>query len=143
MSDPIQAVLDRKGTHVEVTHPRMTVLAAVDRMNELHVGALMVSDGDRPLGILTERDVMIRVIARHLDPEATLVGEVMTRELVSIHPHATIAEAMVLMTDRRCRHLPVLEGDELRGILSIGDLMSWMVRDQERTIADLHDYICH
>lgn len=143
MSDRIDSVIARKGSHVEHTNPRMTVLAAVERMNALKIGALLVTDGDRPLGIITERDILARVIACGRDAATTPVGEVMTRNIVTIRPTATIAEAMVLMTDHHCRHLPVVDGDEVCGLLSIGDLTGWMVRDQQRTIEDLNDFICH
>jgi len=139
----IEEVLAHKGHTIETTHARATVLAAVERMNSLKIGALLVTDGDRPLGIITERDIMTRVIAQRIAPETALVGEVMTRRLVTICPEATIADAMMVMTDRRCRHLPVVEGDRVFGLLSIGDLMSWLVRDQQRTIEDLQDFICH
>lgn len=143
MSDRVHEVIEHKGRHVEITHPRETILAAVERMNKLKIGALLVSDGDRPLGILTERDILLRVVADKRSAETTTVGDVMTRVLVTVAPHATVSEAMVLMTDHRCRHLPVVDGEHICGLLSIGDLTGWMVRDQQRTIDDLHDFICH
>ena len=143
MSDRVYEVIARKGSNVEVTHPRETILAAVTHMNHRKIGALLVTDGDRPLGIITERDILERVIAVGAAPDLTPVGEVMTRQLHTIGPNATVAEAMVMMTDHCCRHLPVVEGDVILGLLSIGDLTGWMVRDQERTIHDLHDFICH
>ena len=143
MSDCVHHVLERKGAHVEITHPRESVRAAVERMNDLKIGALLVTDGDRPLGIITERDILARVIACGLAADSTPVGEVMTRALVTVPPSATVSEAMVLMTDFRCRHLPVVDGEEILGLLSIGDLTGWIVKDQERTIADLHDFITH
>lgn len=143
MSDRVYQVLASKGARVEVTHPRETILAAVAHMNQRRIGALLVTDGVRPLGILTERDILERVIAAGAAPDRTPVGEVMTRQLHTTGPRATIAEAMVLMTEHRCRHLPVVEGDDVLGLLSFGDLTGWMVRDQQRTIEDLHDFITH
>ena len=110
-------------------------------MNQAHVGALLVTDGERPIGILTERDVLVRVIAERRDPATTLVHEVMTRTLVTVTTETSVADAMVTVTDRRCRHLPVMDGDRVCGMISIGDLTSWLVRDQQRTIDDLHDYV--
>lgn len=146
MSDRIVDVLAHKGMHVERTHPRTTILAAVKRMNELRIGALLVTDSDREEeidGILTERDILTRVVARQVAAETTLVADVMTRTLVTIDVHASIAEAMVIMTNQHLRHLPVVDNGEVCGLVSIGDLMSYLVRDQEWTIHDLHEYICH
>ena len=143
MSDRVLNVLARKGTRVESVDPQMTVLDAVQRMNELHIGALLVTVAAHPIGILSERDVLTRVIAGQLRAETTRVVDVMTHSVITVDANATIAEAMILMTDNRCRHLPVLDGDQVCGMVSIGDLTSWLVRDHERTIHDLHDYICH
>jgi CBS domain-containing protein len=102
---------------------------------------LLVLERGRPVGIFTERDVLVRVVAAGLDPKVTPVGEVMTRSLVAVHSETTVGEAMRIITEKRCRHLPVVDDTRLRGLISIGDLTSWLVRDHERTIADLHDYI--
>ncbi|MCX5747386.1 MAG: CBS domain-containing protein [Proteobacteria bacterium] len=146
MNSRIQHVLERKGATVESAPPRMSVLTAVERMNELKIGALVVIDEQergRLLGILTERDILARVVATGRAPDATSIDEVMTRALVVVSAQATVDEAMILMTDHRLRHLPVVDGDRVCGLISIGDLTSWLVRDQQRTIDDLHDYICH
>jgi CBS domain-containing protein len=141
MYDRIGRVLEHKGRHVESTSIETTVLAAVEVMNTQRIGALVIIRGGLPVGIFTERDVLVRVMARGLDPAATLVGDVMTRDPITIRADATVNDAMVLITNARCRHLPVLEGGALCGLISIGDLTSWMVREQQRTIEDLHNYI--
>lgn len=141
MNEPLSKVLARKGHDIESVKPTETVLAAVEKMNDRHIGAVLVCDGGRLLGIFTERDILVRVIARGADPRTTPVGEVMTKNPFSIRSDATVNEAMRLITDRRCRHLPVIDGEELRGVISIGDLTSWLVRDQQRTIEDLEDYV--
>ena len=141
MNETIEKVLEHKGDTVEAIAPETSVLRAVERMNECHIGSLVVCDGDRPVGIFTERDVLVRVIARGLDPKRTPVGEVMTRDPIAIRPDVTITEAMLVITERRCRHLPVVDDNKLRGLISIGDLTSWLVRHQQRTIDDLHDYM--
>lgn len=141
MNAPIASVLEHKGDDVITVSPETTVLAAVRQMNDRRIGALLVVDRGRPVGIFTERDVLVRVISTGLDPEATPVGEVMTRNPVVIRSDATVAQAMVVITERRCRHLPVVDGTRLRGLISIGDLTSWVVRDQQRMIDDLHDYV--
>jgi CBS domain-containing protein len=141
MNAPIASVLEHKGDDVVTVLPETSVLAAVRQMNDRRIGALLVVDRQRPVGIFTERDVLVRVIAAGLDPEATPVGEVMTRNPVVIRSDLTVAEAMMVITERRCRHLPVVDGTRLRGLISIGDLTSWVVRDQQRLIDDLHDYM--
>jgi len=141
MNDPIARVLDHKGSDVETVPAETTVLTAVKRMNERKIGALLITVGGRPVGIFTERDVLVRVVAAGLDPKTTPVNEVMTRNPVVVRSEVTVNEAMMVITQRRCRHLPVIDDTGLRGLISIGDLMSWLVRHQQRTIEDLHDYM--
>jgi CBS domain-containing protein len=149
MNDCISRVLEHKGAHVETVPRDTTVFAAVERMNEQRIGALLVADNYRPgqpyrpIGIFTERDVLVRVIAKRLDPQTTTVGEVMTCDLITVHADATVTEAMSIITEKRCRHLPVVDDAGLCGLISIGDLTSWVVKDQELTIEDLHGYILH
>jgi CBS domain-containing protein len=141
MNDPIAHVLAHKGSNVETVSPETKVLVAVQRMNERKIGALLVIDRGRPVGIFTERDVLVRVVSAGLDPGTTPVNEVMTRSPVVIRSDVTVNQAMLVITERRCRHLPVIDDGELRGLISIGDLMSWLVRYQQRTIEDLYDYM--
>jgi CBS domain-containing protein len=141
MHDPISRLLDLKGSDVVTVSPETTVVTAVQRMNEHRIGALLVTERARPIGIFTERDVLVRVVATGLDPRTTPVNEVMTRNPVVVRSTVTVAEAMMVITERRCRHLPVIDDNGLRGLISIGDLMSWLVRHQQRTIDDLHDYM--
>ncbi|HET7505861.1 MAG TPA: CBS domain-containing protein [Kofleriaceae bacterium] len=141
MNDPVGKLLENKGNDVETVSPQTTVLTAVQRMNERKIGALVVLERDRPIGIFTERDVLVRVVAAGLDPKTTPVNEVMTRNPVVIRPEVTVSEAMLVITRRRCRHLPVMDERGLRGMISIGDLTSWVVRHQQRTIEDLYDYM--
>ena len=141
MNDPIAHVLAHKGSNVETVSPETKVLVAVQRMNERKIGALLVIDRGRPVGIFTERDVLVRVVSAGLDPGTTPVNEVMTRSPVVIRSDVTVNQAMLVITERRCRHLPVIDDGELRGLISIGDLMSWLVRNQQRTIEDLYDYV--
>jgi len=141
MNETIERVLADKGDTVEAVAPDTSVLRAVERMNECHIGSLVVCDGDRPVGMFTERDVLVRVVARGLDPKRTPVGEVMTRDLIAIRPDVTVTEAMLVITERRCRHLPVVDDRGLRGLISIGDLTRWIVRDREQTIEDLYEYL--
>jgi CBS domain-containing protein len=141
MNAPVEKILEQKGPRVETVAPQAMVIEAVQRMNEKRIGALLVIEGERPVGIFTERDVLTRVVGRRLDPNKTPVSEVMTRQLITINPASTVQEAMMVVTDTRCRHLPVLDGGKLVGMISIGDLTRWVVRDQQRTIDDLYDYV--
>lgn len=141
MSDRMRNVLDTKGHHVETTAPATTVLDAIQQMNAKRIGALVVVEDGLTIGIFTERDVLVRVVARGCDPSRTHVGEVMTTKLVTVDLDTTVAEAMRIVTDQRCRHLPVIDGGQLRGLISAGDLTKWLVRAQQRQIEDLHDYI--
>ncbi|HSR97082.1 MAG TPA: CBS domain-containing protein [Kofleriaceae bacterium] len=141
MNDPIANVLAHKGNDVVTVAPETTVLIAVKQMNDRKIGALLVLERGLPVGIFTERDVLVRVVVAGLDPKTTPVGEVMTRSPVAVCSGATVGEAMKVITERRCRHLPIVDDNRLLGLISIGDLTSWLVRDQERTIADLHDYM--
>jgi len=136
MTDLIRDVLDRKGRHVERVPPHATVYEAVELMNERRIGAVLVVEHGQPIGIFTERDVLMRVVARGLDATTTTVAKVMTRDPVTIRSDASVAHAMTVVTQSRCRHLPVIDDDALCGLVSIGDLTSWTVHDRERTIAD-------
>lgn len=141
MDIAVAKILETKGSEVEVTTPDTTVVAAVEQMNRRNIGALVVVDGERSIGIFTERDVLTRVIGKGRDPGRTPVGEVMTRALVAIEPEMTVRQAMAVVTEKRCRHLPVMAGGRLLGMISAGDLTRWTVRDQQRTIDELVDYV--
>ncbi|MGE5180651.1 MAG: CBS domain-containing protein [Acidobacteriota bacterium] len=141
MTDLISRVLERKGHHVETTTLDTTASAAVLRMNARRIGSLVVLDGVRIAGIFTERDVLVRVVAAGLEPRTTAVGHVMTRDPITIRPTTTVADAMRVINDQRCRHLPVVDGRGLCGLISHGDLTSWLIGAQQRTIHDLEDFI--
>jgi CBS domain-containing protein len=137
----VRDVIADKGSNVFTTTPVATVRAAVRTMNDHGVGALLVEVGGRPAGIFTERDVLRRVVDAGLDPETTRVGEVMTRELVTVAPLARVEEAMATMTERRFRHLPVLDEGRLVGMVSIGDLTRRVALRLEVEIQMMADYI--
>lgn len=141
MQTPVGTLLEEKGRKVVGVGPATTVAVAVKRMNESRIGSVLVLDGARLLGILTERDVLVRVVAAGRDARTTLVEEVMTRDLVRVGPGETVEEAMLVMSRARCRHLPVMEGEELLGIVSIGDLLSWLVRHQQHRIEGLLRFV--
>ncbi len=117
------------------------VFEALKRMAENDIGALLVVDNGKLAGIISERDYARKVILRGKSSHDTLVSEIMTERLVCVQPKNTVDECMALMTDKRIRHLPVLEDDRLVGVLSIGDLVKETISDQEITIKQLESYI--
>jgi len=137
----VSSVLAEKGRGVYTIGRGATVAEAVREMNEKGVGALLVMDGRKPAGIFTERDVLRRIVDADRDPAMTRVAEVMTRQLIAIAPDAHVEDAMSLMTERRFRHLPVMEDGELVGMLSSGDLLRWMTLHQEDHIRAMTEYI--
>jgi CBS domain-containing protein len=141
MNEPVSKLLELKGEALEAVTPHTTVIEAIERMNRRHIGSILVMEGERMAGIFTERDVLTRVVPQKLDPAKTPVSEVMTRQPVIIGPTTTVQEAMMVVTDTRKRHLPVVQSGRVLGLVSIGDLTRWLVRDQQRTIDDLYDYV--
>jgi CBS domain-containing protein len=141
MLDTLNAVLENKGRTIHRVSPDASVLEAIRAMNEHKIGALLVSVDHQLAGIFTERDVLSRVVDPGRDPNTTRVEEVMTRQLVVVRPSTTVEEAMAVMTEKRCRHLPVVDGGELQGLVSIGDLTRWVNRNQRFQIKELINYI--
>ncbi|PWB44894.1 MAG: histidine kinase [Dehalococcoidia bacterium] len=137
----VNSVLAEKGRQVYTIPRTATVSEAVREMNEKGVGSLLVMGDRRPAGIFTERDVLRRVVDADHDPALTRVGEVMTRDIAIIDPAWHVEDAMRLMTDRRLRHLPVMDGDDLVGMISIGDLLRWVTINQEDHIRAMTEYI--
>ncbi|KAB7627701.1 CBS domain-containing protein [Alkalilimnicola sp. S0819] len=121
--------------------PQASVAAAVEMMNQRNVGAIVVLDEERVQGIFTERDALRRVIQRRLDVESTDLSEVMTRQLAVIRPSTSIQEALAVVNAKGVRHLPVMEGETLLGLLSVRDLVQYLVEDQQHQIEELVDYI--
>lgn len=141
MNTPITAILDRKGRHVYSVSPTMTVSEAVSEMNRHRVGSVMVLEGGRLVGIFTERDVLRRVVGAGVDPKRALVADVMTAGVITISPEATLEETMRIFTEKRCRHLPVVEADQLVGTISIGDITRWMTDLHRAEAEHLKNYI--
>jgi CBS domain-containing protein len=141
MNAPITAILDRKGRNVFAVAPTMSVAEAVAEMNGHRVGSVLVLDGGRLVGIFTERDVLRRIVGAGLDPKRTLVSEVMTSGVITISPEATVEQTMVLFTEKRCRHLPVVDNGKLVGTISIGDITRWMADAHRAEAEHLKNYI--
>ena len=137
----VSDILEGKGREVLRIDASATVYDAIVRMVEGNVGALLVYEGDRLAGIVTERDYLRRVTLQDRDERTTPVGEIMTAELVFVGPDASVEECMAVMTDRRIRHLPVVEDDDVIGIISIGDLVKFQSKEQSFQIQYLTEYI--
>jgi signal-transduction protein with cAMP-binding, CBS, and nucleotidyltransferase domain len=138
----VRDILKCKGSQVWTIGPEATVLQAALVMNERKVGATVVTDGGRIVGMFSERDVLQRVVGEHRDPAETRVADVMTHEVVCCTPETSLDEVRGAMKNRRIRHLPVVDGDnQLLGLVSIGDLNAFHQADQEQTIFLLNEYL--
>jgi CBS domain-containing protein len=138
----VQDVLTVKGNHVMTVGPEASVLDAATLMNDHKIGSLVVLDAGHVVGMFTERDVLVRVVAERRDPAATGVADVMTREVVCCTPETPLDEVHLAMKTRRIRHLPVCgEGGTLCGLISIGDLNARHAAEQEQEIYLLHEYL--
>jgi CBS domain-containing protein len=134
-------ILRSKGHDVHSVRPTDTVLAALGVMAEHDVGAVLVIDGDRLAGILTERDYARKVVLAGRSSRDSPVSAIMTSHVVCVSPQRSVDECMALMTDKRVRHLPVIEQKRVVGLISIGDLVKETIADQQFTIAQLQSYI--
>ncbi|MBU0639955.1 MAG: CBS domain-containing protein [Planctomycetes bacterium] len=137
----VEQVLNAKQRRVLSIAERATVVEAAQLMNAEHVGALVVVQGEKVVGIFTERDILNRVVARKADPSATLVKDVMTAPVACCSLQTKRSECRAVMRNRRIRHLPVVEGERLVGIISIGDILEVEGAEQEETIRYLYEYL--
>jgi CBS domain-containing protein len=137
----ISELLVHKGSQVWSISPEATVFDAIQLMAEKNIGALLVTQADRLLGILTERDYTRKVALKGKSSKQTAVKEILSGHVIHVTPDHTIEDCMRLMTEHRVRHLPVVEADRLLGIVSIGDLVNWIITAQSSTIHQLQTYI--
>ena len=137
----VSSLLREKDTHIWSIKPDATVYEAIELMAEKNIGAVPVVERGKFLGILTERDYTRKVILQGKSSKKTLVNEIMSARIVTVSPADTVGDCMRLMTDKRVRHLPVMENGDLVGILSIGDVVRWMISAQTATIDQLTKYI--
>ena len=139
----VHDVLAIKGSHVHTTRKDTSVLEATQQMNRHKIGALVVVDSnEHVVGMFTERDVLRRIVAEQRDPAATPVEAVMTRNVVSCHEEDMLDEVRGIMAQRRIRHLPVVDDDDMiTGMISIGDLNAWCIHDGEIKIAYMESYL--
>ena len=141
VSGNIGAILGQKSGDIFSTSPDATVYEAVAMMDKKNVGALLVMDGAKLVGMISERDYTRKVMLRGKKSRDAKVSEIMSTNLTVTHPHEGVEKCLRLMTDKRIRHLPVLEDNKVVGIISIGDLVKWVISCQSATIAHLENYI--
>lgn len=137
----VRDILQQKGGDVWTTSPESTVYEAVGLMGEKNIGALVVVEGDEVVGVLSERDYSRKVVLQGRTSRDTRVGDILTRPAITVTFGDSIETCMQLMTCRRIRHLPVVEDGRLMGLVSMGDLVNWVMQSQRHTIQQLQGYI--
>jgi len=137
----VEQLLQVKGTDIWSIEPLTTAYNALQIMAEKNVGALLVMEKEKLVGIFSERDYARKVILKEKSSKNTSVGELMTREVIYIDAKSTLEESMALMTAKRIRHLPVLKNNQLIGIVTLGDVVRQIISDQQFAIRELEKYI--
>jgi CBS domain-containing protein len=137
----VSAILQLKGNAVYSVTPEVTVFDAIQQMAEKNVGALVVLSEGRVVGILSERDYARKVALQGKSSKEVMVRELLSTPVISAGPDSSVEECMRLMTTYRVRHLPILDGEKLLGVVSIGDLVNWTISAQSTTISQLQNYI--
>jgi CBS domain-containing protein len=137
----VSDILKGKGTEVLQIAATETVFEAIRLMVDSNVGSILVNDGNQIVGILTERDYLRKITLQGRTSRETQVGEIMSSPLIYVTPKTTIEECMAIMTDRRIRHLPVVEDDDVVGVVSIGDVVKFQSKQQSYQIQYLTEYI--
>jgi CBS domain-containing protein len=141
MAEKIERILQEKEGDIWSISPDATVYEAIAEMAERRVGALLVMDGWKLVGIISERDYARKVILQGLSSRETRVRQIMTNSPITVTPGYTVEECMRVMTHHRIRHLPVVDGGRVVGVISIGDLVNAIISEQAQTIDHLHTYI--
>lgn len=137
----VKQILKEKGYHFHSVGPETMVIDALKLMAEKEIGALLVLDGGKLVGIMSERDYARKVILKGKSSLGTPVREIMTAKVFFIRPAQTVEECMALMTDKHFRHLPVMDGDKVVGVISIGDLVKATIDEKDFMIKQLENYI--
>jgi CBS domain-containing protein len=141
LTDSIERILKRKGPQVHSISADASVYEALEKLAEKDIGALVVMDGPALVGVFSERDYVRKVILKGRSSREMLVREIMSSPAVTVDLKATIDDCMALMTSRRFRHLPVVQAGAVVGVVSIGDLVNWVITLQNETIHHLENYI--
>lgn len=137
----VQQILDQKGRRIISAAPDASVREVISLMAEHNISAVLIMKGSELLGIITERDYARKVILQGRTSADTPVSEIMTSQVISVSPGETAQKCMSLMTEKKCRHLPVLDKGEVVGMVSIGDLVKAVIEDQQKEIQQLQQYI--
>lgn len=137
----IDTILHHKGSTVWTISAKATVFEAIELMADKNVGALPVMEGDRLIGIFSERDYTRKIALEGKSSKTTPVREIISTAVIAVTPHHTIEDAMRLMTEKRIRHLPVMDGDKMVGFVSIGDMVNWIISAQSATIDQMKSYL--
>jgi CBS domain-containing protein len=141
LADSLRLVLNQKGQDIWYVSPDACVYDAIEIMAEKYVGALLVVSEGNLVGVVSERDYARKVILQGKSSKQTQVKEIMTTPAIFVTPQHTVEDSMRIMTDKHIRHLPVVEDGKILGVVSIGDLVKWMISAQQQTISQLHNYI--
>ncbi|MDX1529914.1 MAG: CBS domain-containing protein [Rhodothermales bacterium] len=141
MSTPVSTILKKKGDWVITIPPEATVFETIGRMVDHNIGAICVTQGGGLRGIFTERDYLRRIVLQGRTSKTTKVEEVMTADVVCATPDHTVNECMAMMTEKKCRHLPVLRDGALAGIISLGDCVKALLEESEERIENLTSFI--
>ena len=137
----VQQLLDEKGHDIQSVHPDESVFDAIQKLANANIGSLIVVEDDRPVGIFTERDYARNVILKGKSSPTTPIRDIMTTRVIFVQPEQTVEDCMAIMTDKHIRHLPVLDGEKLIGMISIGDLVKSIIAEQKFTIEQLEQFI--
>lgn len=142
MKHPVSHLLKHKGHKIFSISPNDSIAEAIHSMNEANIGAVLVMDAEKLVGMFTERDVLRKACFRSLDDmKNTLVNDMMTEHPITGTPQTTVEEAMQIFTEKRFRHLPILENDKVVGLISSGDITKWVIEQQQCELDHLADYI--
>ena len=137
----VSYILEQKGNQAIAVDPETTIFSALEVMQEKNIGGLLVMEGDKLVGIFTERDYSRKVILKGKSSRSTSVRELMTPDPITVTLDTTIEDCMQLMTNKFIRHLPVVESDHVVGVVSIGDVVRYIIEEQRHTIESLEHYI--